>query len=204
MAARPGQPGLVPYITAWSEERYVRSEVVAHPAGGIAYRDELPHDRDADGILWARMTLARGRGRPDFGRVHVGRQRRAMRLLLCQVCGGPADRTEEGVLWLLRDDRGDWPGWPEGMAATHPPVCLPCAGPAVRMCPHLRAGCVAVRVRECQELGVHGRLYRPGRAGEVTVAVDEPRARWVVAGQLARVLRDCAVLAPDMTKAQVA
>ncbi|MCX4746756.1 hypothetical protein OG455_14710 [Kitasatospora sp. NBC_01287] len=190
------RPGVVPYITAWSEEQYARFDVVAHPAGGIAYRDEVPHDRDADGVLWARMTHARGQGRPDFGRVHFGRQRRAMRALLCQVCGGPASRTDEGVLWLLKDDRADWPGWPEGMAATHPPVCLACARTAARRCPHLRGGCVAVRAREFGTRAVYGSLYRPGvpapvAAAEVIAASREPRARWVLATQMVRVLRQC-------------
>ncbi|MDH6116357.1 hypothetical protein [Kitasatospora sp. GAS204B] len=196
----------VPYITAWSAEQYARYEVVAHPAGGIAYLDEAPHDRDADGILWARMTLGPGRGRPDFGRVHLGRQRRAMRALLCQVCGEPADRAEDGALWLLKDDRTDWPGWPEGMAATHPPVCLGCADIAARRCPHLRGGCVAVRAREFGTCGVYGSLYRPGRPAptavtDVITTPQEPRARWVLATQLVRVLRDCSFVDLRLSRA---
>ncbi|MGF1429110.1 hypothetical protein [Kitasatospora sp. LaBMicrA B282] len=190
-----GQPNFVPYITAWSSERYVHPAVVAHPRGGIAFPDESLYDRDGDGVLWARMNSAPNIGRPDFGRVHPGRQRRAMRGLLCQVCGGPAGRTDGGVLWLLKDDRGDWPGWPEGMAATHPPVCAPCAARAARLCPHLRGAAVAVRVGDCRTRGVYGSLHRPGGfAAELTVAADDPRARWVLAAQMVRVLRECSVL----------
>ncbi len=90
MAEVLGRPAVVPFITAWSAERSVRPEVIALPGAGLAYRDEVPYDRDSDGNLWTRMTLRRGCGRPEFGRVHPGRQRRAMRRLLCQVCGGPA------------------------------------------------------------------------------------------------------------------
>jgi hypothetical protein len=150
------------------------------------------------------MTSATNQGSPDFGRVHPQRQRRAMRRLLCQVCGGPADRTDEGILWLLRDDRGDWPDWPdwpEGMAATHPPVCLACARAATRLCPHLRRGSVAVRVKEYATRGVYGSLYRPGilgpqPIGDVIVASAEPRARWVLAAQMVRVLRGCSFVEP--------
>jgi hypothetical protein len=192
------RPTVIPYITAWSEERSASAGLVAIPGRGIAYVDETPYDRGADGILWTRTTVARGRsrGRPEFGRVHAGRQRRAMRRLLCQVCGGPADRTRDGVLWLLKNDCADWPGWPEGMAATHPPVCLGCAAASVRLCPHLDGGFVAVRVKDSGQHGVYGGLYRPGAGGpqavdDVLVASDDPRARWVLATQLVRVLRAC-------------
>ncbi|GAA1953686.1 hypothetical protein [Kitasatospora viridis] len=195
--------GLVPYITAWSSERTIRPELLSLSGRGLGFERETPHDRDADGVLWSRMTSAAHQGSPDHGRVHPQRQRRAMRRLLCQVCGGPADRTDEGVLWLLRDDRDDWPDWPEGMAATHPPVCLPCARAATRLCPHLRRRSVAVRVREYETCGVYGSLYRPGllgleAVGDVVVASTEPLARWVLAAQMVRVLRGCSLVRPDV------
>ena len=148
------------------------------------------------------MTLQRGHGRPEFGRVHPGRQRRAMLRLLCQVCGGPADRTERGVLWLLKDDRGDWPGRPEGLAATHPPVCLPCARVSARLCPHLRGGPVAVRVRDLRVRGVYGALYqgtgsRLWTTGSAIAASHDGRARWILAAQMVRVLADCSFVALD-------
>lgn len=45
-----------------------------------------------------------------------------MQRLLCNVCAQPADRSDDGVLWLLRDFRDDWPNWPQGMGAVEPPV----------------------------------------------------------------------------------
>ncbi|WP_345509426.1 hypothetical protein [Streptomyces yanii] len=139
------RPLVVPYIASWSR-RQARSPVVIGPRGGIAYQDEGPYDRDADGYLWLRAPAKQGCGRPDFGRVHPLRQRRVMRRLLCQVCGGPADQDERGTLWLLEDHRMDWEGWPNGLLTTHPPVCVPCAREAVRSCPNLRSGWRAVRV----------------------------------------------------------
>ena len=177
MAQMPGRPDVVPYITAWSAEHLARPVVVAVPGVGLGLQGEIPHDRDADGVLWARMTLQRGCGRPEFGRVHPARQRRAMRRLLCQVCGESADRTGEGVLWLLKEDRGDWPGWPEGMAATHPPVCLGRARAAGRRCPHLATGFVAVRVADSERCGVYGTLYQPGELGPTPEGGDHHSVR---------------------------
>jgi hypothetical protein len=65
--------------------------------------------------------------------------------LLCGICAGSSDRNEQGVLWLVRDVHDDWPGWPEHMAVTEPPVCLPCAQLSIRVCPSLRMGFVAIR-----------------------------------------------------------
>ncbi|WP_051970439.1 hypothetical protein [Kitasatospora azatica] len=119
-----------------------------------------------------------------------------MRHLLCQICGTPANRTEDGALWLLKDDRADWPGWPEGMTATHPPVCLTCAHASTRLCPHLQGGYVAVRAKNVRTLGVYGALYQPGPLGprpvtDIITTPGDPRSRWVLAAQLVRVLRDC-------------
>ncbi|WP_229759270.1 hypothetical protein [Peterkaempfera bronchialis] len=158
----------VPYIASWSGEKRCTGAVVEdrRSPGRIAYRDERPDDRDEYGVLWARADSRPTRGRPQYGLVHPRRQRHAMRNLRCQVCDGPADTDERGTLWLLGDDRGDWPGWPEEMAATTPPLCLPCARLSVRLCPHLRGRHIAVRVRNPEIAGVYGALYlpRPDRA----------------------------------------
>ena len=88
--------GLVPYIASWSGERCTRAPLIAKGTG-IAYERERPGDRDARGVLWMRYTRVPGVGTPQFTKVHPYRQRRAMRHLLCQVCGGPADRDA----WLV-------------------------------------------------------------------------------------------------------
>nr|CEL22212.1 Phage protein [Kibdelosporangium sp. MJ126-NF4]CTQ92994.1 Phage protein [Kibdelosporangium sp. MJ126-NF4] len=124
------------------------------------------------------------------------RQRRAMRQLLCQVCGGPADQTEAGVLWLLQDHREDWTGWPEAMAVTEPPICLSCARLSIRLCPALRKGAVTVRAKEYPLVGIHGQLYTgpgplPTAVGKAVLAFESPAARWILATGLVRQLRDC-------------
>jgi hypothetical protein len=189
----------VPFIATWSGERPFQRTVVYSGQGGIAYADETPDDRDQHGVLWIGRAPGRGVGRPQYGDVHPDRQRSAMQYLLCQVCGQPADRDDRGVLWVVEDHRGDWEGWPEGLLTTHPPLCLPCAGAAVKMCPHLGNGrIVALRVAESEACAVYGRIWsssafgRPVRTGVADViAFGTPAVRWVLAGQLVRSLHGC-------------
>lgn len=188
-----------PYITSWSSEKEFPYELVERRGLGIAYTDENLTDRDDRGVLWYRMPSRPRQGNPDFGRVHPLRQRRAMRRLLCQVCAGPADQTSEGVLWLLKDHREDWPGWPENMAVTEPPVCAPCVRVASRLCPALRKGAATIRVRHCPVSGVRGTLYRsaglrPIAMDETTIPYDDPAVRWVRAASLVRELHDCTIV----------
>lgn len=189
---------IVPYITAWTAEQDPPYELVERPGGGIAYRDEMLADRDSHGVLWFRTPHRPGQGRPDFGRVHPLRQRRAMRRLLCQVCAGPADRTDDGILWLLRDHRDDWPTWPAGMGVTEPPICAPCARTSVRLCPALRRGAAVVRVRTYPLAGVRGSLYSAGHAPmairEETATLEDPILRWIRAANLVRELHCCEIL----------
>jgi hypothetical protein len=188
---------VVPYIAAWSKEQNPPYTLVQRPGSGIAYVDEKYTDRDLNGVLWTRTPLLRGRGRPDFGRVHPLRQRRTMQRLLCQVCAGPADRTDDGVLWLLQDHREDWPGWPNRMGVTEPPVCLPCVRTSVRLCPALRKGAVAVRATTFPVAGVHGTLYAgspPVEVGKGLVPLEDPAIEWVRAANLLRQLSDCTIL----------
>jgi hypothetical protein len=123
-----------------------------------------------------------------------------MHQLLCNVCAQPADRTDEGVLWLLRDYRNDWPGWPENMAASEPPVCVPCAWRASRMCPAMRRGAVAIRVRRYPIAGVQGGIFRstgtpwPKRVDYGDVPYGDPACRWVQADKLIRELGDCTIV----------
>jgi hypothetical protein len=139
-----GPRGIVPYIATWSTEEALPVQVIGTPKG-IGYAHELAVDRDGHGVLWAQRPSRPGSGEPIYNRVHPLRQRRAMQKLLCQVCAGPADQNRQGTLWLLRDDRGDWPDWPEKMGNTHPPLCLRCARISVRACPWLKPGFVTVR-----------------------------------------------------------
>ncbi|MCG8916905.1 hypothetical protein L6E12_14005 [Actinokineospora sp. PR83] len=189
---------VAPYVTQWSSEEAAPFQMIALP-GGIGYADETLGDRDSRGILWTRTPSRHGEGKPVFGLVHGPRQRRAMRRLLCQVCAGPADRSTDGVLWILQDQREDWPGWPNRMGITEPPICLPCAELSTRLCPALRRGHVLIRARTHPLAGVFGMQYEPGlptpvRTETGLVAFDSPRIRWTLAAQLIRELNDCTIL----------
>lgn len=194
------RPIVAPYITAWSSEQDPPHQLIAVPGVGIAYADETATDRDRNGVLWYRTCSSPGQGRPDFARVHPHRQRRAMLRLLCQVCAGPADETDEGVLWLLRDYRDDWPDWPNRLAVTEPPVCLSCVGTSLQRCPALRKGAVTFRARRYPIAGVRG-AFHIGRnlaiEDAVTVALDDPEIRWVRAISLVRELNDCTIIPLD-------
>jgi hypothetical protein len=196
LSATLTKPGLVPYITEWSSEHYPSVPVVARGRWGIGYTRERPGDRDHRGVLWTRTTTAPGNGRPLFRRVHPLRQRRAMRHLLCQVCGRPADQNEQGVLWLLGDPDKGWSG---SEVTGQPPVCVDCAVVASRACPHLRGNTLAMRVGHAPIESVTGILYGPGpdgprRLGAATLPYTDPRIRWLQAFQLMRALDDCTVV----------
>jgi hypothetical protein len=193
----------VPYITSWSEETKQPAEIVLRTSMGIgfgiAYADENSTDRDRDGILWTRRTLRHGQGRPEFGKIHSLRQRRAMRRLLCQVCAQPADRNEDGVLWLLPDYYQEAEGWPENYDLAEPPICLACVPVATRLCPALRKGYLGIRARSAPVCGVRGLVYQPARPTPVLlrdylVRYDNTTIRWTVADQLLRTLQDCTIV----------
>jgi hypothetical protein len=197
-----GPHGPVPYVARWSAEKVLDAPLVETMAG-IAYANELSVDRDQYGLLWSRITSRQGVGEPLYRQMHPLRQRRAMQRLLCQVCARPADHNEQGTLWLIQDQRGQWPGWPEQAQNTHPPLCLRCAAISVKSCPWLKLGYVAVRAKSFVS-GAWGGLYRTGwpdrrplLADTATLQFGNPRLHWLQADQLTRELVDCTVVELD-------
>jgi hypothetical protein len=189
---------LVPYITNWSGEHYLRTLVITRGLDGIGYLEEQPTDRDTHGVLWAHCLYAPGEGEPQFKQVHPYRQRHAMRRLLCQSCGKPADRNGQGVLWLPGQSDQPWTG---RELTGQPPICLPCARTASRICPHLDGGnTLALRVRRAPIAAVKGTVYEPAPYGPIptpTPAVrlyTDPTVRMLQARQLLRDLVDCTVV----------
>jgi len=188
----------VPYITLWSGERKPLPPLVrrvGRGGEGIGYLDEFPYERgELAGELWVRQALARGVGVPEFAAVHARRQRRAMRYLLCQVCGRPARAGEdEPVLFLLS---GTAPV-AEGERTDAPPVCVACAPIAVRQCPRLRKAHTAVWVGYPFAWGVAGVLCDldtftaiPGD-DLVEVAYEDPRIRRLIACREVLALCEC-------------
>jgi hypothetical protein len=187
---------VVPYVGQWTGEDSPPYSVVRRPEGGIGYADETIMDRDEWGVLWVRMRSRIGVGKPLFTKLHPRRQRRAMLRLICQVCAEPADRSEQGMLWLLpgshvsgADEQDD------GIATTQPPLCRQCARISSRMCPALRDSHVALRARS-HVYGVTGVVFRPGHPFPRMTATDydgvvpfsSPAIAWTLATHLVRVL----------------
>lgn len=193
--------GTVPYITAWSSEGELPGRLVAR-RGRLGYEDELPFDRDRFGVLWRRVGVSPGKGRPEFGKVHSLRQRRAMQRVLCQVCGGSAAGDRDGVLWLMGSAGYEEDPWPAPIESPHPPVCLSCAVLAVRLCPHLCDQYTAVRARRFQLSGAYGVLYvldapGPKAVGMETLDLDSGNITWLRASQLVMRLVDYRVVDLD-------
>ncbi|MGV9426353.1 hypothetical protein ACWDO7_18935 [Streptomyces sp. NPDC003656] len=195
-------PDKVPYITAWSSEPLEDTLIVVQEMTGVSFEDETASDRDERGVLWARSPDTPGVGRPLYKKIHPGRQRQCMTDLRCQVCGGPADEDERGVLWLIEDGREDWPGWPRDLMTTHPPICLTCVRVAREQCPHLWIGTVLVRVAKSELCAVQGKRYTLTPNGPIAVhssvfTFESGHLRWVVAAQLVRVLYGCTLVQLD-------
>jgi hypothetical protein len=190
----------VPYAAAWSAETAaVRSLTVRPDGSGLAYRNETPADRDRHGVLWARLRQAPGVGRPNFRALHSVRQRHVMLHKLCQVCGGPADRTSRGWLFLLQRPPGGHQSadWPEGQLSAKPPVCRPCAAIAIRHCPHL-GDPVLIRCRKPRTWGVFGGFVTADPTGRLVSSPTDDNlpyghraSAWFLASQLIIELNRC-------------
>ncbi|MBV9026460.1 MAG: hypothetical protein JO362_22305 [Streptomycetaceae bacterium] len=210
-AMRLPRPTTVPYIAARSDELggFEVELTVRRDGRGVGYGLEREGDRDARGVLWARVSTSDGTGRPLFDQVHPTRQRKCVELALCQVCAKPASRTKKGTLFLTRRESAEhmWAAWPDGCLTMQPPLCVPCARIAVEQCHHLIGRYVAIRARKTRLHGVFGTLYVPGLYGTVravddrgqgvTLPYTDPAARWLLASQMVCELRRCTVV--DLT-----
>ncbi|MFJ6140131.1 hypothetical protein [Kitasatospora sp. NPDC092286] len=188
-----------PWVVTRAGERMLDQRLVL-TARGVAFPDETPFDRDDHGVLWTRWG-GRPVGRPQMANVHSLRQRRAMRQLLCQGCKQPADRNQNGTLWLIEDDRaGAEVDWPERQMTMHPPTCRPCADRSRRLCPHLRrTGSVLLRVRTPEIAGVRGYLCQQDgdflvRAKTVELEYIDPQRHLVVAVHQLMSLEGCQII----------
>ncbi|WP_335939292.1 hypothetical protein [Streptomyces sp. PTD5-9] len=197
-------PLLTPFVVLRGDELTpaVSELTVQFAASGpqLAYRKPRPGDRDHHGNLWVRMSES-PEGRPVYASMHTSRQRHCMERLLCQVCAEPADRNEQGWLFL------DWrrpdspPTWPERSITSMPPLCVEHARVSVRQCPFLRRTEYAVlRVRKPQLYGVSGTLYRLTDTGwhtselDVLSAYGERRLPGMLASRLHRRLRGVTIV----------
>lgn len=130
------QVGLdVPWVTSWSDE----------PETGVAPCPSV------DGQLAIGQAENAGVGRPLYSQNHLFRQRRAVREMLCPMCGRPTpahDRWTQTGYWTTAGElraRGFGPALPADLADAKPllncgaiaPLHHACAQAAVTRCPHL-------------------------------------------------------------------
>ncbi|MFK0296634.1 hypothetical protein ACIQU6_40040 [Streptomyces sp. NPDC090442] len=179
----------VPHIARWSAERNVSPPVVAQ-RGEDGYRRlgygaaETLYDRDQYGVLWVCWSLGQGKGRAQFPDAHPLRQRAAVLHERCQVCRQPAQQRDGRYLYLFVAAAG--PVY-EGLISGVPPVCTTCTPLAVRDCPHLARGYVAVWVADAPLWGVEGIRYHPrtlrprDNAEFARVEYGSAEARWTLA-----------------------
>lgn len=83
--------------------------------------------------VWQRFSP--GRGRPDFARPHIVRQRRSVIEMLCTVCGRP---TVESDRWSFRMGYWRMVGARPALCTTEAPVHRACADLAGQACPNIR------------------------------------------------------------------
>uniref|UniRef100_UPI003F4980D5 hypothetical protein n=1 Tax=Amycolatopsis sp. CA-096443 TaxID=3239919 RepID=UPI003F4980D5 len=179
LAARPRHCGLpVPHLAPFADEQMhgddrLRFTVAPDGTlGQVGFVDEVPGDRDAQGVLWIRMTPSAGATAAEMGRVHPRRQRECMSGPACQVCG--MTLTAEAIPWVL--PLSEIPA--SGMVRTAtPPTCLDCAGASRRLCPLLRrAGSRLCLVRGFRPWGVIG--SERGGAATIAAVTGSVRPSW--------------------------
>ncbi|WP_050514491.1 hypothetical protein [Streptomyces rimosus] len=198
MHQEPREKSVVPYIALRVGESPVAKQLDLELRGGpgtwgLAYADEVPDDRDSHDVLWQRYHETRdcaGRvtGAPVAGRVHPGRLRETVSRLTCPVCNHPADKTDDGYLFLVPRAKSRI----EAPLTTWPPVCREHATVHARDRPDLRDGYTAIRSADPTLHGVRGRQYRrAGTAFEVArrdarMPYGHAQQRWIVAYRLVR------------------
>ncbi|MEU3073309.1 hypothetical protein [Streptomyces laurentii] len=183
-----------PASTRLPRRRSVSPRPLLHTPNGLAYTDEHAEDRSIEGVL---LGVVGERSES---------QRFAMERLLCRVCAEPAERSRDGMLWLLplpsdTPDQRRREDWPEGVMAIEPPVC----GEHARAAPPFWEGGYQVfYAAEAELVGVYGTLHpAPGVLADPVERIlrfDDPRMPWMVATQFVRQLRRLTPAAPDQRR----
>ncbi|WP_145503801.1 hypothetical protein [Streptomyces sp. CFMR 7] len=129
--------------------------------GWIRYAEPGPFDRypELDDVLLARTLSTVPSGRPDGHVLSPYRHAHCMLNHLCQGCGSPAERGEDGLLFVLPATRSD--GSPAAACGLNdmPPSCARCA---LRHCPLLSSrGRKLLWAGQAEVIGVYGEVFLP-------------------------------------------
>ncbi|MFF9076089.1 hypothetical protein ACF1A9_27935 [Streptomyces sp. NPDC014872] len=181
------------FIAPYADETVSDIKVLFDEHGRVRYADERPSDRCVDGYLWERWEGTQTGGQ-RWSEHYPERQRHVMRQPpRCGGCAGEADVNERGMLWLLNADAGtERLTFPRDIITATPPMCVPDAHQALRLCRALREGFITLRARVAEPIGVKGTVYSPSAPPQEDqlVQFDDSRMDRVVARQLILKLYD--------------
>lgn len=155
----------VPFIALTEGEGHLDfSGVEPDDDGWITYATPGPYDRYPDmDILLARTDHTVPSGRPDGNVLSPYRQAHCMLNRLCQGCGEPAERSDDGVLFVLPATRGDGSPAARSGPTDMPPSCARCA---LHRCPVLtNLGRMLLWVAQAEVIGVYAEVFLPARRG---------------------------------------
>lgn len=124
-AAKPLRAGdQVPWTVAWTAEAgFTLRRSAVFPGYVELVQEEKP-----------------GHGHPTFASLHVSRHRRAMREMLCHVCGVPTAAGDRYIFPSASGREVKMTDGAMGYGSNIPPLHLGCAERSRRQCPQLRAG----------------------------------------------------------------
>jgi hypothetical protein len=171
----------------------------------LHYADEDPRDRDARGVLYARVGWnplgdnGMPTGEPQWKFMHPHRQLHTMQNLLCQVCAQPA-RTRIGLIFLT-GPRDEDPTQTE-ILTNQPPVCAKHVRTVAALCPHMEKRPMVFLAQSAPMYGVggvvYGRLFRGGlqvvARPDFAVPYGDSSLTTFLASQMVRRIRSFRVL----------
>ncbi|MFF4859964.1 hypothetical protein ACFY2N_34360 [Streptomyces rubiginosohelvolus] len=130
--------------------------------GWITYANPGPYDRYPETeVLLARTAGAVPGGRPDGNVLSPYRHAHCTLNRLCQGCGAPAARGDDGLLHVLPATRPDGSPAATSGITDMPPSCARCA---LHRCPVLAArGRKLLWAKEAEVIGVYAEVFAPPR-----------------------------------------
>lgn len=173
MASTSPATALIPFIIQREgEEAAPDNLIIARTAPGgsrLHYRDEDLRDRDARGVLYARVGRNEPNehgmptGKPLWKFMHPHQQMMTMQALRCQVCAHPA-KTRAGFIFLAGPHDED-PNQAE-ILTNQPPVCAR----------HVEKRPMVFLARSAPLYGVSGVLYGRLTSGDLHVVARPDHA----------------------------
>ena len=156
----------VPWVASWSDENQF-------------FLEPCPYAR----AIAICQNDAQGLGKPQFGKPHSGRQRRAIATGLCDTCGRPlAARTKVSLSHARPQAHGHQIG---DILQVEPLMHRECAAISVRHCPSLKRDIAlgSLRVRQVTryqvQFAVMDEIYTNQMTGEFRKAIGHAKVQLI-------------------------